>query len=241
MSESRSAGAGGLAELPLFADLSSRELADVMARAQRRTYRADETIFREGDPPAFIYYIVSGVVNLSLTSEDRRITVSRLGPGLLLAIYSIFDDGPQFLSATTVAPTTVLAIPKADILTLLRQHPETILRLGGVLTKQIRDAARVIAEMQFLDLPVLLAKRILELAAQHGTPAAAGAPIAVRITQEELSELTGATRGGVNRALKRLEQLGMVRTGRGRLTVLAPDRLEELAGQGPLPVILSLA
>jgi CRP-like cAMP-binding protein len=239
VSEIRPAEAPGLADLPLFADLSGRELQDILARVQRRTYRADETIFREGDPPAFVYYIVSGEVSLSLTSEDRRINVSKLGPGLLLAIYAIFDDGPQFLSATTVAPTTVLAIPKADVLTLLRQHPETILRLGAILTKQIRDAARVIAEMQFLDLPVLLAKRILELARRGDHPA--GGPVAVRITQEELSELTGATRGGVNRALKRLEQLGMVRTGRGRLIVLAPERLDELAKQGPLPVILSLA
>jgi len=237
VSEIRSSEAPGLTELPIFADLSPREIQDVLGRAQRRTYRADETIFREGDPPAFIYYILSGEVNLSLTSEDRRINVSRLGQGLLLALYSIFDDGPQFLSATTVAPTTVLAIPKSDVLALLRQHPETILRLGAILTKQIRDAARVIAEVQFLDLPVLLAKRILELARRGGMNEA---PVAVRITQEELSELTGATRGGVNRALKRLEQLGMVRTGRGRLIVLAPDRLEELARQGPLPVILSL-
>jgi CRP-like cAMP-binding protein len=238
VSDIRPSEAPALAELPIFADLSSRELQDVLGRAQRRAYRADETIFREGDPPAFIYYILSGEVNLSLTSEDRRINVSRLGPGLLLALYSIFDDGPQFLSATTVAPTTVLAIPKSDVLSLLHQHPETILRLGAILTKQIRDAARVIAEMQFLDLPVLLAKRILELARRGG--AVSEGPVAVRITQEELSELTGATRGGVNRALKRLEQLGLVRTGRGRLTVLAPDRLEELARQGPLPVILSL-
>ncbi len=237
MSEVRPPEAPPLADLPLFAGLSSRELQDVLGRAQRRTYRPDESIFREGDPPAFIYYILSGEVNLSLTSEDRRINVSRLGPGLLLAVYSIFDDGPQFLSATTVTPTTVLAIPKPDVLNLLRQHPETILRLGSILTRQIRDAARVIAEMQFLDLPVLLAKRILELARRGAT---GGGPVAVRITQEELSELTGATRGGVNRALKRLEQLGMVRTGRGRLLVLAPDRLEELAKQGPLPVILSL-
>ncbi|HEY3249133.1 MAG TPA: Crp/Fnr family transcriptional regulator, partial [bacterium] len=219
MSEIRSSEAPGLTELPIFADLSPREIQEVLGRAQRRTYRADETIFREGDPPAFIYYILSGEVNLSLTSEDRRINVSRLGAGLLLALYSIFDDGPQFLSATTVAATTVLAIPKSDVVGLLRQHPETILRLGAILTKQIRDAARVIAEMQFLDLPVLLAKRILELARRGGTHEA---PVAVRITQEELSELTGATRGGVNRALKRLEQLGLVRTGRGRLTVLAP-------------------
>jgi len=53
----------------------------MLTRAQRRTYRADETIFREGDPPAFLYYIISGEIGVSLTSDDRRFNVSRLGPG----------------------------------------------------------------------------------------------------------------------------------------------------------------
>jgi DNA-binding MarR family transcriptional regulator len=63
----------------------------------------------------------------------------------------------------------------------------------------------------------------------------------VRITQKELSELAGATRGGVNRALKRLEHLGLIRTSRGTITISAPDRLRRLAEQEPLPMILGLA
>lgn len=239
MSDPRQSAAQELAALPIFVEVPNRELEEMLTRAQRRTYRADETIFREGDPPAFLYYIISGEIGVSLASDDRRINVSRLGPGRLLGIHTIFDDGPQFLSGTALTQATELAIAKSDVLAMLRRHPETLLRLGAVLAKQIRDAARVVAEMQFLDLPVLLAKRILELARRAGMTG--GGPFSVKITQEGLSELAGATRGGVNRALKRLEQLGMVQTGRGRLIVLAPDRLEQLSHQGPLPVILSLS
>lgn len=239
MNDSRLSAAQELAALPIFVEVPNRELEEMLTRAQRRTYRADETIFREGDPPSFLYYIINGEIGVSLTSDERRINIGRLGRGRLLGIHTIFDDGPQFVSGTALTQTTVLAIGKADLLAMLRRHPETLLRLGAVLAKQLRDAARVVAEMQFLDLPVLLAKRILELARRAGMTGTG--PFPVKITQEGLSELTGATRGGVNRALKRLEQLGMVETGRGRLVVLAPDKLEELSHQGPSPLILSLS
>ncbi|HLE77200.1 MAG TPA: cyclic nucleotide-binding domain-containing protein [bacterium] len=81
MSDPRQSAVQELAALPIFVEVPNRELEEMLTRAQRRTYRADETIFREGDPPAFLYYIISGEIGVSLTSDDRRINVSRLGPG----------------------------------------------------------------------------------------------------------------------------------------------------------------
>ena len=219
-----------------FSDFSPEELADVLRTVQRRSYRADETIFREGDPPTFLYYVVAGEVMLTLRSEERRVSVGRFGPGRVLAIHTIFDDGPHFLSATASAPTTLLAVPREAVVAPLRGRPDTTFRLAALFARQIRAAALSIAEMQFLDLPVRLAKRILELI--ETSPPSAAPARAVRVTQRELSELAGATRGGVNRALKRLEHLGIIRIQRGAVVVLSEDRLREMARHEPLPVIL---
>lgn len=229
-----------LEAVPPFSDFSPEELEDVLRRVQRRTYRANDTIFREGDPPTFVYYVLSGEVILTLTSEDRRISIGKFGAGRLLGIQTIFDDGPQFLSAAAMTPVTLLAIPREALLPLLHRHPETTFHLASVFARQIRAATLAVAEMQFLDLPVRLAKRILDLAEEAaGRPHSRGAT-AVKVTQRELAEMTGATRGGVNRALKRLEHLGIIRITRGTMTILAPDRLRDLARHEPLPMILGV-
>lgn len=219
--------AGSPANLPAFSALPSNELEQLLKKAQRRTYRAEEIIFREGDPPAFIYYVVGGEVSVSLSSEERRVNVGRVVPGRLLGIQAIFDDNPHFLAATATATTTVLAIPKDDLMQALRRHPDSMFQLARVLAKQVRAAAFLVAEMQFLDLPVRLAKRLLDLAKRESERDSGD----IRITQKELSELAGATRGGVNRALRRLEDLGIVLTGRGRVRIVAPGRLEEIAAR----------
>jgi len=184
--------------------------------------------------------VQSGEINLTLTSEERRISVGKFTSGRLLGIQTIFDDAPHFLSATALSPTTVLAVPRVDLVEVLRRHPDAMLKMAAIFTRQIRAAALLLAEMQFLDLPVRLAKRILELAEAASARGRPGA-LAVRVTQKELSELAGATRGGVNRALKRLEQLGLIRITRGTITVAAPDRLRRLAQQEPLPMILGIS
>lgn len=228
-----------ITQVPPFTEFTDAELAELLPRVQRRVYRAEETIFREGDPPAFIYYVLSGEINLTLTSEERRITVGKFPSGRLLGIQTIFDDGPHFLSATALTSTTVLAVPRGDLVGILRQHPDALLKMAAIYATQIRAAALLVAEMQFLDLPVRLAKRILELAEQAGPGRPGGT--AVKVTQKELSELAGATRGGVNRALKRLEHLGVIRISRGTIIVVAPDRLRRLAQQEPLPMILAIS
>jgi CRP/FNR family transcriptional regulator/CRP/FNR family cyclic AMP-dependent transcriptional regulator len=226
-------------QIPPFSEFTEAELTELLPRVQRRSYRTEETIFREGDPPAFVYYVLSGEISLTLTSEDRRISVGKFPAGRLLGIQTIFDDGPQFVSATALSPTTVLAVPLGELLASLRRHPDALLKMAGIFARQIREAARLVAEMQFLDLPVRLAKRILDLADASAVSSGRQGP-AVKITQKELSELAGATRGGVNRALKRLEHLGLVRTSRGTITISALDRLRRLAEQEPLPMILGL-
>ena len=54
---------------------------------------------------------------------------------------------------------------------------------------------------------------------------AADGPVDVPLTQEHLAELAGGTRPSVNQVLQHLAQEGVVRLGRGRITVLDPRAL----------------
>jgi len=53
----------------------------------------------------------------------------------------------------------------------------------------------------------------------------------LRLTQQELASLVGATRESVSRNLTKLEQEGVLRLGRGRITILDWRRLVKLAGE----------
>jgi CRP-like cAMP-binding protein len=57
-----------------------------------------------------------------------------------------------------------------------------------------------------------------------------GSAGAVALSQEELASAAGTSRESLVRVLRSLREQGIVRTGRKRIDILAPDRLYELVG-----------
>jgi CRP/FNR family transcriptional regulator len=52
----------------------------------------------------------------------------------------------------------------------------------------------------------------------------------IRITQQELAGLVGASRESISRTMTRFGENGMVQTGRGRIRILDRKSLKELSG-----------
>jgi CRP-like cAMP-binding protein len=75
-----------------------------------------------------------------------------------------------------------------------------------------------------------VAKRLVELAADHGTPDGAGTRIELSLTQDELASWTGATRETVSRALRLMRRLGWIATDHRSITVLDPGALRDRCG-----------
>ncbi len=65
---------------------------------------------------------------------------------------------------------------------------------------------------------------LVEQARHEGAP---DGEVLVVITQADIAQLAGSSRESASRFLAVLERAGVVRQGRGRITVLAPDRLSE--------------
>jgi CRP/FNR family transcriptional regulator len=50
--------------------------------------------------------------------------------------------------------------------------------------------------------------------------------VTIRLRQSDLAQLAGTSRESVSRFLATLERAGVVQVGRGRVTVLEPERLD---------------
>ena len=86
-----------------------------------------------------------------------------------------------------------------------------------------------IEDAVLLDLPKRLAKRMLELAGDHGSEGE-GQEIAVdlHLPQESLAAMVGARREAVGRHLKRFEREGWIRLSYGRLVLCSRAGLASL-------------
>jgi CRP-like cAMP-binding protein len=109
---------------------------------------------------------------------------------------------------------------------LRRSHPAVDRLLVDILASRVDRLSRELTEALYLPVDVRLARRLLSLSAVYGE---GDEPAVIPLTQQEISELVGATRPTVNLELNGLADAGAVRLERGRITIVDITVLRERA------------
>jgi CRP-like cAMP-binding protein len=219
-----------LANVGLFADLSSSELIGLAALMRPRPYAKDEVIYLRGDPGTAFYVIASGRVKITLTSPDgKELILRRLGPGGFHGELALLDDEPRSADAIAVEPSVLLVLQRDAFRQFLNEHVAVASKLLGTVSQYLRRNAELIQDATFLDVPARLARILLELAGATGDGPLPppGAVIPDRMKQAELASLVGATRESVNKWLGSFEKQGLIRYEKGQITLLRPSGLKQ--------------
>src|SRR5438552_10021193 len=91
-----------------------------------------------------MYLIKSGIVEVRKKDPVTGIDflVAQLSEGATVGEMSLLTGKPRTATVTTVAPTTVFILTRADFRNLLTQHPEISLGLARILAERLEDATK---------------------------------------------------------------------------------------------------
>jgi CRP-like cAMP-binding protein len=216
-----------IAAVPLFQSLSEGDREALSGSFVRHTFDRGEMIFRQGDAGAHLYLVESGRVKITtLAADGREAFVAIIGPGQVFGELSLFELQQRTADARTMEPTIMHALAHEDFRPYVAAHPEVAWELLKVLVRMVRRQDQAIQDMVFLDVGGRVARRLLDLADQHGDDAGGGAiRIDVPITQEELAQMVGASRESVNKALGSFMDRGWVALEGRHYVVSDPESL----------------
>lgn len=216
----------------LLKHLAPEELDKLMAFVQVRRAATGETLFEKGDPGDALWAILDGAVKISAFSDDgREITLNVLSTGDLFGEIALIDGKARTANATAMQPSRFLLIHRRDFMPFLASHPDLSTRLLVILCERIRWVSDLYEDALFLNLPARLAKKLLQLAEDHGEEAANGdITIKLKLSQSELGNLLGTSRESVNKQLRAWQESGLVRSEKGRITLTDPETLEVMTG-----------
>jgi CRP/FNR family transcriptional regulator len=143
----------------------------------------------------------------------------------------MFDGGPRGMTARTMDHVEAFALDKHLVQAMLRTRPAFVRRLLELMARRLRRADQAAQDLVFFDASTRLARRLLQLAEEHGKPDPGGPQIRinVRLTQDEVSQMVGVNRSSANRVLRALATEGLVDWNRGMPVILDPFRLGEMA------------
>jgi len=103
------------------------------------TFDTDEYIFTEGEAGDCAYIIDSGMVEISLGKDERRLVMATLTKGEILGEMAIIDRLPRTASARAIVPTVVTAIPLDYVSQKIEQSDPTVRMFLRIAMTRYRD------------------------------------------------------------------------------------------------------
>ncbi len=210
-----------LSRVSLFADLDEEGIKELSAIARKRIFRQGEVIFHRDDPGQVLYIIREGKVKICLTSPDgQEVSLTVLGAGECFGELAILDGEPRSTDAIALERLEVYTLQRQDFINVVLNHPKIAIQVMKVLSQRLRQTDQQIEDLLFLDVYGRVAKKLLELSESHGVPTPQGIRIDLRLTQQELASMVGASRESVNKVMGYFTDKRYVMTDKHKITLM---------------------
>lgn len=215
-----------LDNVAIFAELDPPSLRELSLAMRRRSFRPGEAIFHRDDPGQVLYVIREGRVRIRLTSpEGQEVALNDFSPGDSFGEMAILDGQPRSADAIALDKVETFTLQRQDFIAVVRSHPEISIEIMKALSVRIRQANQMIEDLIFLDVFGRVAKKLLELSKDYGVEADGGVRIDVRLTQQDIASMVGASRESVNKVIGYFTDKHYISTDKHKITIL---RIAEL-------------
>ena len=129
-----------MGQVPIFENLTPKELKDLARLTHERFYKANEPVFKKLAPSEGMYVILKGTVEIK--DPDSNTTFATLGSGDFFGELALLDEEPRSAMAVATEASELIGFFRTDLLTLMKRGPELgnkiLLNLSRVLGERLR-------------------------------------------------------------------------------------------------------
>ena len=217
--------------MPLFQGFAPRDLDALVPAARSITVAARQELFHKGDAGSQLYVVIDGRLKaLTTSTEGNEIVFNVMGPREVFGEVALLSESPRSATVRAIERCDLLVLDRRDFLTFLKRSPDVAVRMLTVLVERLVRVSEFVEDVQFLNLPVRLAKKLVLFANRYGRDDKDGAvKIDLKLSQEEWGDLVGTTRESINKQMRAWGDEGLIRVDAGYVTLLRPEAIERLA------------
>jgi CRP/FNR family transcriptional regulator len=217
-----------LQNLPLLQMLSDEALQRVSAAGHDYTLAKGEILFHEGDPAENLFAVVSGRMKLvRYSSRGKELLLHLVPAGSSFAEAALFGSGGYPATAEAVEASVVWCLPRAQLVKILREHPEIGMAMIGSVSAWTRTLAGKLEMLTQRRVEERLALFLMGRAGRRQVEP--GEVIELGQPKHLVAAECGTGPEVLSRTFKRLEADGVIETGTTTVTILDPERLADLA------------
>ena len=219
-----------MSEVDIFVDLSAADMEAIAAAAPMRRFAPGELLYAPPQPMETLFILKEGRVRIfRLAPDGRALTTAIITPGTIFGEMLLLGQQMHDNFAEALGNVTVCVMSKSDVQTMLLSDARIAARISEILGNRVIQLERRLSDTVFKTVPQRVATTLCLLADQaQRRPLGRG--IQVLLTHEQVAALAGTSRETTTKVLNEYADQGLVRLGRGRVTILDLPRLAAQAG-----------
>ncbi len=204
-----------LHKVPIFANLSADEMAQISAIITDRQYKKGEAIYMDGDAKEQLLVVNQGTVKIYKVSEAGKEQIIRiLYPGDFMGELALFINSPLNGNAEALEATDICVIDGHKLNEIIRRVPGIALKIIEELSKRLQNAESMIESLGLHDVEYRVAGTLLNMAA-------GGNEIDLAISKKDLAAHMGMSQETLSRKLSSFQEKGWIKQiGHRRIYIL---------------------
>lgn len=168
-----------------------------------------EVVCREGERATFLYRIESGVVSLSMASDDGSVCVVDVsGAGALIGLEALTPEGEHGCTVKCVTAVRLQLVERQALCGMLAALPTMVADIVWESIRALRRCQERLLEDRLYSVEERLARLLLQLS-EHSSDGGGGR-VADRPTHEMLAEMVGTTRPRVTSLMSAWRKTGEI-------------------------------
>ena len=219
----------GVENAPLLAGIPPADLRRDCPTAKVVAVRHRGTIYRQGEQARLVYCVLNGQVTVARGNDaGEMVTTAVLSPGDFFGS-ALSGAARSEDTAKAKGAVTLWRAPVEEFRRLLQQHPDTAWQFVSTLARRQRSMERRLEGFAFKRVEARLAETFRELSGGFANRCEHGFGQHLRLSQQELADLVGASRPVVSTILNRLRDQGVLGYNREYVCVRRIEDIERLS------------
>ena len=216
----------------LWEPLTAEERVIMAESLEVVTYQRGDTIFRTGDEPRHLMYLLDGRVTLYRKGVGGRSQVVRLvEPGGIFGYQASFNDEPQLTTAIASDDVHVAMLPLTLVFHLIWENGAFAMCFIKELSELLGTSARRTMSMTQKHIRGRLAEVLLAVHRKYGVEPD-GQTLAIYLSRDDLAQLSNMTTSNAIRTLSAFAQEGLIAIEGRRIRFLDLSRLKQISDKG---------
>ncbi|MEL6823166.1 MAG: Crp/Fnr family transcriptional regulator [Calditrichota bacterium] len=215
--------------IPLFSELSEKDLERIANVASKQRYHKDNLILIEEEVGSTMFVILDGRVKISRISDDgREVILSILSEGDFFGEMSLLDGQTRSANVTAIEESELMVIRREDFLQMLHDYPQIAINLLKELAQRIRKSDEHIKSLSLQDATGRVASTLLRIAEDSGVFRRGQVEISELPLQQDLANMAGTSRETISRVIKSLMIQSYLKKEKGKIIILDYEKFKSI-------------